>query len=423
MLPSPLVSLLAAVLFGVNGPAQAAALTLADYYAAALQRSEVVATQTELLRQAEERYNQATAALRPNVSGAATYLWQEPLPSGTPTSPTTQSRQHVTRLTASQPIFRGFRELAAVRQSEALRGAQTDDAEQARLLLYRDVVQNFYSVLSLEKDLENLAEQIRLNREREKDIEARVRIGRSRVSEVLNVQTTINTLRAQVEQQRGQLQVARAAFAFLSGLDADTALRDAEPAPPPPTALADYLAGVGERPDVRAGKKRIAAADENVGVARGGHLPSLDLNGNYYFDRPGYLGDSNWDVQLALTIPIYAGGATQSKVREALSQKTQAELTLSQVTRQAEQEVRALYESWRGNLAQLEALERATETAKKSYDAQSAEYRLGLVINLDVLQALTAYQENQRALDRARLTVKSDYLRLLAAAGRNTPAP
>jgi outer membrane protein len=235
---------------------------------------------------------------------------------------------------------------------------------------------------------------------------------------VLNVQATISTLRAQIEQQQGQLSVARESLAFLSGLDAATPLKDSEPESPAPEPLDHYLAGVPERPDVQASEKRLAAAQENVTIAKGAHLPSLDLNGNYYFERPGYLDDINWDVQVALTIPIYSGGSLQSKVREAGSQQTQAELALSQVRRLAEQEVRSLYDNLLADRAQVAAFEKSTEAARKSYEAQSREYRLGLVTNLDVLQALTTYQQNQRALDRARFTAKLDFLRLLASSSR-----
>jgi len=44
------------------------------------------------------------------------------------------------------------------------------------------------------------------------------------------------------------------------------------------------------------------------------------------------------------------------------------------------------------------------------------------VTNLDVLQALNSFQENQRALDRARFTGKLNWLRLETAAAYR-PAP
>jgi outer membrane protein TolC len=112
----------------------------------------------------------------------------------------------------------------------------------------------------------------------------------------------------------------------------------------------------------------------------------------------------------------------QSRVSEAVSQQTQAELSLSQIRRQAEEEIRSAHQSVVYDRLQLDALEKATVAARKNYEAQRHDYRLGLVTNLDVLQALTAYQENQRALDRARFTEKTDYLMLQAAAMRR-PAP
>lgn len=414
----------------VPGPGSAAqGLTLDDYFSAALDRSEVVASQSELIHQAEERYQQATSALLPTVSGVASYTWQEPLASDIPTTSTTLlSRQPLAKLTATQPLYRGFREFAVLRQTQALLDAQHDDRLNARVLLFKDVAQNFYNVLSIEQDLRNYDEEIKQNLDREAELKARVRIGRSRVSEILTVQTTIGTLRAQIEQLRGQLRVEREIFAFLSGLESSISLNDTEVMPGGLSPVDDYLARIELRPDVRASRKRLTAAQENVTSAKGAHLPSLDLNGNYYFDRPGALKDVAWDVQIALTVPIYAGGSLRSKTREALSQRTQAELTVSQVGRQAEQEIRSLYQTVVFDRLQLDALEKATEAAKNNYQAQRRDYRLGLVTNLEVLQALTAYQGNQRTLDRARHNAKLNFIKLQAATLnrtglRDSPAP
>ena len=84
------------------------ALTLDDYFAAALQRSEIVATQVESIHQAEERYQQASAALYPTVEGLASYTRQESVTNLTVNGTTIPSRQPLVRLNATQPLFRGF---------------------------------------------------------------------------------------------------------------------------------------------------------------------------------------------------------------------------------------------------------------------------------------------------------------------------
>jgi len=395
-----------------------AGLTLQAYYDAALRRSETTAIQQEQIRQAEERYRQADAALLPTINGIVSYGWQDPLPPGSPSTPSNLSQQHVSRINANQPLFRGMREYAALRQTRDLLAAQRQDYRQARVALYTDVVQNFYTILALESDLANYREEIRLNQRQAKDIRARVRIGRSRDSELLNEQSSISTLQATIELLRGQLQVARQAFAFISGLEPETVLRDSGPVPEQLAPLGDYLTGVTDRPDVLAARQRVVAAGEGITIARGEHYPSLDLNANYYLERPGYLQDSKWDVQLLLTIPLYAGGSVQSRVREADSLHSQAQLSHSQVLRLAQQQIRALYQSVNSNLSQLQALRKATAAARKSYQAQVRDYRLGLVTNLDVLQSLTQYQQNQRSLDHTVFTAKSNYLQLLVAAER-----
>ena len=292
--------------------ATAAPLTLDEYYAAALKRREVVATQSELIRQAEERYHQAGASRLPTVDAIATRTRIDDGASDATANPT---RQRNSRLTATQPLFRGFREFATVRQTQALMGAQGEDYRGARVQLFKDVAQNFYDVLAFEQDLANLDGQIRQHQQREKELEDRVRIGRSRVGEVLTVQATVGTLRAQVESRRAELGAAREAFAFLSGLPVSTPLRDTETVPENSGTLDEHLARLELRPDVKAVRQRLTAAQENIAVARGAHLPSLDLVANRYLERTGSLSNVEWDVQLALTLPLYARGGTQSRVR------------------------------------------------------------------------------------------------------------
>jgi outer membrane protein len=416
---SPIVSSLLAVglliccLSASAADSPEVALTLDDYFAQALQQSEVVASQSQLIVQAEEQYRQANAALYPTVSGAASYLWQD---SGALNQAANPVRQSFARLTATQPLFRGFREFAALRQTKALAGAQDDDYRQARVQLFKDVAQNFYDVLSFEQDLKNLTEQIEQYQQREQELQARVRIGRSRIGEVLTVQATISTLRAQVEQTRTQLSTTRDVFAFLSGLPRSTPLRDTELLPAELTSLDGYLARVAVRPDVRAAQQRQTAAQENITVARGAFLPSIDLNANRYLERTGSLENVDWDVQLALTVPLYTGGSLQSQVRAAQSQSTQADLATTRARRLADQEIRSFYQTVVLDRERLDALEKATEAAQRNYETQRRDYRIGLVTNLDVLQALSTYLDNQQSLDRVRYNVKLNYLRLQAAA-------
>lgn len=391
-------------------------VSLQGCFKAALKQSELIKQSEESIRQAEEHSRQAFGAILPSVNAVAGYSWQQPL-----TSSSTNifpNEQPILRLSATQPIFRGLREYAAMRQTDLLAQGQTQSKRNAERLLFIDVAQNFYQVVSTEQDLKNLIEQIELYHKRAVELKARVAIGRSRLSEHLTIEAAIAGFEAQVEQVKGQLQVAREMGAFLTGLHVATPLVDQENVPEKPAPLEEYLSRVDFRPDIRSARSRLGFANEEVRIARGGHLPSVDLNGNYYFVRNGALKDVHWDAQLLLTIPLFAGGLIQSRLREAVSLQTQAELEWQRLKRLAAQELRTLYLHFETDRSQLASLRRSTAQAEKNYQQQSGEYRLGLVNNLEVLSALALFQEGKRTLDRVRFQMRSDYVRLEIAAGK-----
>jgi len=418
----PFRGLIAAFLVsGVAGGAWAegpAALTLDDCYKAALKQSEAVAEQGELAVQASEHVWQATGSLLPTVNGVASYLREDQ--SGQTNSlkktvaPTTQP---LVKVTADQPLFRGGREYFGIRQAGKLADAQKCSRQQAEVSLYRDVVQAFYNVLSIEKDIKGLGGELASYDGRIKELEGRVQIGRSRTSEILAAQSAQAGLQGQAEQLKGQLAVARESFSFLTGIDRSAILADAEPSATALEPLERYLGGLERRPDVAAAALRAEAANAGLWSARCALLPSVDLIGNYYLKRSGISEDIKWDAQVALTVPLFAGGANLSRIREASSVERQNKLESSRVSRLAEQDIRTLYSRVVSDRALVSALAAAADLAERNYGEQASDYRLGLVTNVDVLQALASAQDSKRALDRASYVLNGDMLALQAASG------
>lgn len=162
---------------------------------------------------------------------------------------------------------------------------------------------------------------------------------------------------------------------------------------------------------------QLEAAEKGVGVAWGAHLPSIDLNGNYYFKRFGFFDQIPWDFGVSLSLPILNGGIISSRVAEANSVKMQAELAVTKTKRAAVQEIQSLYAVLQADLEQLKSLNEARDLNESNFKQQTREYRNGLVNNLEVLQALTSFEDSKRNLDRARFQTKIDYLKLETAAG------
>jgi outer membrane protein len=390
--------------------------TLQQTFQAALARSETIGIDIELINQAEERYRQALGAVLPNVSVVGSYLRQE-----TPDSASTlyPAGQPLLKIQATQPLFRGFREFAGLRQNKKLTEATQQDQKQAKLLLFNDVVLNFYTVVGLEKTLADYDSEIGAYENRIKELRQRVRIGRSRESEVLTVEASLAGLRSQIESTKGQLHVARELYTFLTGLPENTPLKDDQPLLRDVPSVDYYINGIEQRPDVSANTIRLNASQEQLSIAKGGYLPTADFVGNYYLHRYGATANVNWDVQFLATFPLYAGGTIDSSVRQAVSQIHQSELSVSLTRRTADQQVRAAYQTYQADQRQLEALRASKLANERNLKAEITDYRMGLVTNLDVLNALISYQESERALDAQIFTTKLDYLRLENQSGMN----
>lgn len=394
-------------------------LNLTDCFKAALKRSEILATQQEMVIQAEENYHRAWGAILPAVNSSYSYLRRN-APGFTSSGNTASSvGQQTLKITATQPLFRGFRDFAALNAAKASITAQEEARQWAGTQLYRDVAQAFYTRLSVEKDLAVLDKELDLYQKRIKELQDRFAIGRARTSELLTVQSAQAILKAQREQVLGQLYVAKEVLAFLTGLDQeDIQLSDTDEVPVDVVPLDSYQSGINARPDIAAARKNVDAFKSKVSVAKGERLPSVDLVGNYYADRPDQRDKGDWDVEIAVTLPIFTGGIISSDVKTAESQKRQSEIQLSQVQRMALEEIRSLYHTLKADLAQLAALQEAFDLSEQNYKSNTKDYELNLVTNLDVMQALAAYQDTERSLEKIRYLTKIDYNQLEAAAAR-----
>jgi outer membrane protein len=385
-------------------------LGLPEAYALALKQSESLASQQELVTQAEERYLQAVGNVLPSLSASAWLGFQDGL------------SRNSAKLAANQPLFRGLREYAALRQAKGAIRYQELGQRWAALQLYSDMAQSFYLVLSLEKDLATQSGEIDLYAKRIDELKDFVRIGRARETEILSVQSAQAILKAQIEQSKAQVAAARELLAFLTGLDPSTPLSDDPAVLPELGSVEGYLSDIPKRPDIQAALANINLAKESVNIAQGQHWPSADLSGNYYFDNPGSDTQAGrWDAQIGLTLPLFMGGSVSAQTRQAKSQVKQAELNLRQQTRLASQAIRDAHAHLRYDLSQAAALDDAWQIAEKNFKAESRDYKNGLVTNLELLQSLTAYQDTQRALDRARYAAKADFARLQSLAARISP--
>ena len=155
-----------------------------------------------------------------------------------------------------------------------------------------------------------------------------------------------------------------------------------------------------------------------------GHLPTLDLVASYsYTDQSASqiaaaastFTSTSFGLQFA--VPLYQGGAINSREREAAAnlQKTAEDLEIAR--RGSALSTRQSYLAVINGIAQIAALEQALVSSQSALDSNKLGYEVGVRINIDVLNAQQQLFSTRRDLALARYNTITNHLRLKSAAG------
>lgn len=415
--------LLAALLSAPASAQTAAPVTLAECYGWAKTLSEDLKSRAEDIRQSQAKARGALGGAFPHLDWDFSDTYQDPKGVNTLNAQGfggfVQKEQAESRFALTQPLFHGLRDVSAYRGFHR-------EAERDRLLLQRAggdlfgrTADAFYTVLSFESDRANTRAGIALTQDRIKELLQFRRLGKARASEVYTAQAHAAALEAQLSQNEAGVASAREDLSFLTGQDLSTAaLTDEIPDPPAVPTLDEALAAGRRRSDVQAQREDLEGRRLRVGYEKGAYWPGLDLTGDYYTKRVAYLDPVKWDVRLDLRVPIYQGGTVSANVDGAKAAVRQSELMLQELERRVEHDVRRTRSDLASAVAEARAQEAAADAAQKSYDTLREEYKLGLVTNLDVLQALDLLEAQKSARDAARLKAKRLSLDLAVAVER-----
>lgn len=197
------------------------------------------------------------------------------------------------------------------------------------------------------------------------------------------------------------------------------------PRPPEPAQVEKWLSLAEEKnPRLSALRHAVNAAEQEIQVARGAHHPTLDLNagvsnarstGSVYTSAGSDSTVKSVGVQLK--IPLFQGGGTSARVREAIALRDKAREEMEDTRREVQVQVRQAHAGIHSGLAQIRALELAEGSSEEALKASRIGLQVGSRNILDVFNAETQLQTVRRDLARARYEYLLNILRLKAAAG------
>jgi outer membrane protein TolC len=291
------------------------------------------------------------------------------------------------------------------RSSAALAAAAKAKAEVAARGLVVTVVQNYFATAAAEKKLESATRTADAGEKFLQLTQALEKGGEVAHSDVIKADLQAQERRRQLQEAKLGLLNARLDLAVLLFPDFNDRFEIGEDLhgnvalPPQPEFEAQAAQG---NPEIRSALASVQAASHDVNAARAGYLPSVSLDYFYGIDAAQYavngpfvngshvsnLGSS---YIASLSLPVWNWGATQSRVRSAELQRTQAKRELSFAQRKLLAEMRSLYSEAETALNELAGLQRSAELSEESLRLTTMRYQGGEATVLEVVDAQTTF--------------------------------
>ena len=114
---------------------------------------------------------------------------------------------------------------------------------------------------------------------------------------------------------------------------------------------------------------------------------------------------------------MFAGFATQNRIKETLALEDKALTDLESTKRSVAQGTRTAFFGVLSGMGQVKALEAAEASSQSALDANKLGYQVGVRINIDVLNAQSQLFQTKRDLAKARYDVLVGSLKLRQANG------
>jgi cobalt-zinc-cadmium efflux system outer membrane protein len=383
--------------------------SLADILALAMEHSQTLASAEGLVKQSHGQQIAAGAYLNPSVSGSAG--------PGAIRDPSTGVRITERTVTVEQPLeWLGKRQ---ARQEAANAGVAGANAalEETRLALLADVKVAFYSLLFAQRDAELTAQNVTMVEEVLRTVKARVAAGEA---------TSFDTMKAGVEVQKAQKEVARAQNALLvaktrlntltaGALGKQFSIQGNFQSPKQELDLDRLTAQAFEQhPSLRRLTKLAEQAEHTVRLERESRVPNITVQGNYHREA----GDESMTAGLSVPIPLWY--RRQGEIETALGTKHRAEAERLRAQHELEHAITQHAQAVRTAQDQLHVFETGLlKQAEQTLTVARTSFRQGAASLLDVLDAQRVYR--QTLLEYAQ--VRSDLSIALVRLERSLGAP
>lgn len=386
---------------------------------------------------------QSRSVLLPQISGSASLgrsrsdssgsqvFGGQPLP---PNSSESSNRSRTYGINLTQSVY-NHGNYTSLRASRARAARSESDYDAALNFLMIRVADAYFNVLTAIETLDVARTEEGAVKRQLDQADQRFEVGLTAITDVHEARARYDAARAAAIAAETSLFDAREALAEVSGQHL-TGLRglseDFQPELPSPQDPEAWVRlALDGNPLLRSRDLDLQASEHDIGTARSGHLPSVSLTAGWN-DQAGWGSSRDLNVGastgfnnisdghsigLQLNVPIFAGFATQSRVRQAIYSRDATADQLEQERRAITRQTRNAYRALLAGISEIEARQQAVVSATSALEATEAGFEVGTRTIVDVLLAQQQQATARREYARARHGFVVNSLRLRQAAG------
>lgn len=319
---------------------------------------------------------------------------------------------------------------AGVTSADASAQASAADLAAARLSAQGELAINYFSLRQSDAQIALLTSTIE-GYQRVLDITRnRFSAGIAAKSDLLQAQTQLANAQIDLSSQvRARAQLEHAIAILLGRAPSDFALAVAPwtiTVPEVPVGVPSTL--LQRRPDIAAAERRVALANEQIGIARSAYYPSLNLTGSYGSgaSRVGDLfnaSSSLWSLGLSAAQTVFNAGATTASVDAARAGHEAAVARYRQTVLTAFGTVEDQLSATRALAGQIDLRRQASSAADEVEQQMLNRYNAGQVGYTDVVTAQVTALSARRQLVQAQADRQTTAVALIQALGGGWQAP
>lgn len=424
------------VAFGLGSALTAQAQSLQELYQTAHGYDASYLAARASLDAAQYRFDQARGLRLPQVGLGATAARQL---SSTPDSPSTQvantSSANAT-LSGSQTLFNRANDVTIAQADKAIETFRAD-LEAAEQDLILRVSQAYFDVLAAQDNLATARASLAAISEQVASAKRNFEVGTATITDTREAQARFDLARFTQIQAENDLTTKRILLDQTVGRSGVVPKQLAVPIALPalaPANVDDWVSRAdAEHPLIRKARVALELARLDTDKAKAGHLPTVTLNGSYGRGRAAndlqaqgggfsYTTPNTVStISVNMNVPLFAGFQVQNRVKETLVLEDKSRNDLDSARRNVVQLTRQLYYQIGSAAAQVNALEAAESSSKLALEATQLGFKVGVRVNIDVLNAQAQLYTTQAQLAKARYDLIMAGLRLRQASGRLTP--